>query len=401
VDVEQTGNIGVQRPGVLPWEDGGPDQPIVGQVDALLERFHPDTRLQLSGSPHLRLPDHIRDAAAAAVFRPGFAPTRGEPALREAIARSLAGRGVRAETGQVLVTDGAMHALDLLFRSLLEPGDEVLMPAPGYFIGGLVRRAGGRLVRFPSPAADGFRPDWSAARERLSARTRILYVNTPVNPTGYVYDEEDLRAAADLADQAGLVLVSDESLANFVYGGRPHLSPARAVPGAPGRVLVGSFSKDYAMSGLRVGYAVIPGPLLGQVSAMLEWSVLAVSRPAQAAALAALTGPRDWVGRMAADGATLGAALAAEIAAIPGLTCVPPRGGLNLFPAFAGDAERLTYDLIVRFGVPVCPGSAFGGRGHFRLQFGQSGDDLRRAVRSIAAAANDDDSDGAAGHRET
>jgi aspartate/methionine/tyrosine aminotransferase len=368
------------------WDTGEPDQPITRLVEILVQKYHPDARLYLSGSPYARLPDHVREAVAASVSRQGYAPSRGEPGLREAIAVGLADRGVRAAPEQVLVTDGAMHALDLVFRSILEPGDEVLMPAPGFFIQGLVRRAGGRLVRFPSPAGDQFRPSWEAAQTFLTKRTKILYVNTPVNPTGYVYDEADIAAAVELADRAGLILLSDESLAHFVYGGHPHLSPAGAASGWPSGVLVGSFSKDYAMPGLRIGYAVMPAHLLSRVSALLEWSVLAVSRPAQAAALAALTGPREWVERMVADAAARGPALAAELAAIPGLSCLPPRGGLNLFPGFAGDAERLTHDLVVQFGVPVCPGSAFGGTGHFRLQFGGAEHDLRRAVRHIRDA---------------
>jgi aspartate aminotransferase len=324
----------------------------------------------------------------------GYAPSLGDPRLREAIAASLAARGIEVPPEQVLVTDGAMHALDLVFRSVLGNGDEVLMPAPGFFIGGLVRRAGGRLVHVPSPAADRFRPSWAAAQALVTARTRVLYVNTPVNPTGYVYDESDVRAAAELAEDAGLLMVSDESLSQFVYGGRRHLSPLGVASGKLRGALVGSFSKDYAMPGMRVGYAVLPPHLLRPVSAMLEWSVLSVSRPAQAAALAALTGPQDWIAAMVAGAAGRGARLAGELSAITGLSCVPPSGGLNLYPGFAADAERLTYDLVVRFGVPACPGSAFGTPGHFRLQFGGTEQDLDLAVAYIRDAVSSLTADG-------
>jgi len=260
------------------------------------------------------------------------------------------------------------------------------MPAPGFFIGGLARQVGARVAWFPSPVSARFRPSWAAAEAAVTSRTRILYVNTPVNPTGYVYDDTDVRAAADLAARTGLMLVSDESLSRFVYGGRRHLSPAAADPQLRS-VLVGSFSKDYAMPGMRVGYAVLPPELVGRVSALLEWSMLAVSRPAQAAALAALTGPGDWLDAMAAAAAERGSRAARELAAIAGLSCIPPRGGLNLFPRFAGDAEGLARDLIVRFGVPVCPGPAFGCAGYFRLQFGGAWQDLQLALRYIEDAA--------------
>jgi aspartate/methionine/tyrosine aminotransferase len=277
-----------------------------------------------------------------------------------------------------------------VFRAVLQPGDEVLMPSPGFFIGGLARQVGARVAWFPSPASARFRPSWAAAEAALTPRTRILYVNTPVNPTGYVYDEADIAAAADLAARAGLLRVSDESLSRFVYGGRRHLSPAAAAPELRG-VLVGSFSKDYAMPGMRVGYAVLPPELLGRVSALLEWSVLAVSRPAQAAALAALTGPGAWLDAMTAGAAERGSRAAGELAAIDGVSCIPPQGGLNLFPRFAGDAEGLARDLAVGFGVPVCPGSAFGAPGYFRLQFGGAWQDLQLALRYISEAAESRD----------
>lgn len=373
------------------WLHGETEQPMTRVVETLIERHHPDGRLHLSGSPLVPLPGHVREAVNAAATVSGYAPSGGEPALREAIAASLETRGVHVSSEQVVVTCGAMHALDLVFRSVLQPGDEVLMPAPGFFIGGLARQVGARVVWFPSPVSARFRPSWADAEAAVTSRTRILYVNTPVNPTGYVYDETDISAAADLAARAGLLLVSDESLSRFVYGGRRHLSPAAADPQLRG-VLVGSFSKDFAMPGMRVGYAVLPPELLGRVPALLEWSMLAVSRPAQAAALAALTGPGDWLGAMAADAAKRGSLAARELAAIPGLSCVPPCGGLNLFPRFAGGAEGLARDLAVRFGVPVCPGPAFGCAGHFRLQFGGAWQDLQQALRHIREAVASDGS---------
>lgn len=240
----------------VPWEPGEADEPVTRQVDALLQQHHPGRRLRLAGSPYVDLPSHVVEAITASASARGYTPSLGDPGLRQAIAASLQARGPKVKAGRVLVTNGAMHALDLVFRAVLQPGDEVLMAKPGFFIGGLVRRAGARLVQFPSDPDDGFRPAWTEAAAMLSPRTKILYVNTPVNPTGYVYDDRDLAAAADLAWRAGLLLVSDESLSGFVYGGRRHKSPADPAGGDFTSVLVGSFSKDYALPGLRVGYAL-------------------------------------------------------------------------------------------------------------------------------------------------
>ena len=370
------------------WSGGESDEPITRQVDKLLDRYHSASRLRLSGSPYIDLPSHVHDAVAEAASVKGYPPSPGLPKLREAIAAALEPRGVRADAGRVLVTNGAMHALDLVFRSVLHEGDEVLMPAPGFFIGGLVRRAGGRLMQFPSPASGGFRPSWESAAALVTPRTRILYVNTPVNPTGYVYDEHDIQAAKELADKAGLLLLSDESLSHFVYGGRAHLSPASNPSGEMGEVLVGSFSKDFAMPGMRVGYAVLPGGLVEQVAAMLEWSVLCANRLAQSAALAALTGPAEWIGAMVEAAGIRGRRVAAELDSADKLSCPAPGGGLNLFPRFTGDAERLAHDLVVRDGVPVCPGSAFGGPpGHFRIQFGGANRDVAMAIARVLVAA--------------
>lgn len=367
---------------------GEADEPITRRVEALLQEHRSGRRLRLAGSPYVNLPPHVTEAIAAAASVSGYTSPLGDLRLRQAIADSLRARGSNAGSGQVLVTNGAMHALDLVFRALLQPGDEVLMASPGFFIGGLARRAGARLVHFPSDAGDGFRPAWPEAGKMVSSRTKILYVNTPVNPTGYVYDGRDLAAAAELSQRAGLVLVSDESLSGFVYGGRSHRTPADPADEQITSVLVGSFSKDYAMPGMRVGYAVLPETLFPRVSALLEWSVLCVSRPAQAAALAALTGPRDWLEQMVADAEARGARLAGALNDIPRLSCVAPKGGLNVFPKFDGDAEGLAHDVITRFAVPVAPGSAFGGPGHFRLQFGGVPQDLDLAVTCIKTAVS-------------
>src|SRR5579862_3353080 len=143
------------------WSLNGTDEPVTRQVERLLEEFHPGDRLHLGGSLHVKLPNHIRDAVTASMAVKGYTSSYGEAPLREAIATGLGREGIATGTDQILVTNGAMHALDLVFRAVLQPGDEVLMPAPGFFISGLVRMAGADLVQFPSPFEDGFRPLWS------------------------------------------------------------------------------------------------------------------------------------------------------------------------------------------------------------------------------------------------
>jgi aspartate/methionine/tyrosine aminotransferase len=287
---------------------------------------------------------------------------------------------------QVLVTNGAMQALDVVFRTLLRSGDEVLAPAPCFFVGGQVRRAGGRLVHFASGIDQGFRPDWQQAKALVTDRTRVLFVNTPVNPTGYVYDDEDLAAIGDLVESTGVTLVTDESSSFFVYGGCQHRSPALGLATPQNAVVIRSFSKDFALPGMRIGFAVLPEQLYEATLATLEWAVLCVNRTAQSAALAALTGPREWIDDMVRAAETRGAELANRLDAIDGLACRRPAGGLNVFPRFFGDAEELARVLAADFGVPAFPGSAFGLDGYFRVQFGGDERDLGAATERIYQA---------------
>jgi aspartate aminotransferase len=364
----------------------GEDQPIARVVEHLLDLHHPQDRVALRGAPAIRLPDHIRDAVRRALDATYYAPSMGEPALRRAIANRLSQEGTAVTPDQVLVTNGAMHALDLVFRTLLTVGDEVLMARPGFFIDGLVQRAGGKLRFFDSSLADGFRPSWIDAARQVSTRTRILYVNSPVNPTGYVYDEADISSAMALAHDSDIWIVSDESLAHFVYGGLRHQSPLQRPDGAARTIVVRSFSKDYAMPGWRIGYAVLPLALMPAALAMLEWTTLSVNSLAQAAALAALTGPQDWVARVVQEAAEKGVRFADALNEVPGIECIAPRGGLNIFPRFHGDADALARRLVVDFGVPASPGTAFGWPGHLRFQFGGPSEAIEIAIHRIRTA---------------
>jgi aspartate/methionine/tyrosine aminotransferase len=275
-----------------------------------------------------------------------------------------------------------MQALDLCFRTLLSPHDRVLLPFPGFFIDGIVRAAGGALAPFPSPERDAFRPAWGTARDTVAA-AKVLFINSPVNPTGYVFDETDLEAALELAEQHDLWIVSDESYSHYVYGHRRHRTIS-ILPGAADRTLiVRSFSKDFAMSGWRVGYLHAPPTIIDDLRRALEWSCLCVSRITQAAALAALEGPRDWIAAFVDESEVRAGFLADAINDIPDLSCRPPAGGLNLLVRYAETNPDAIDDLIINAGVPAHPGEAFGAPGYFRLQFGASHESLARAVDRI------------------
>jgi aspartate aminotransferase len=324
--------------------------------------------VRLSGSPRVDLPEHVLAALRDAPT--GYTSAAGDPALRAAIAEH---HEVAVE--RVVVTAGAMQALDLSFR-LLCPAGELLMPRPGFFIDQLVTAS---IVGIP--VDDTGRPDWAAARTSVTADTRAIYANTPVNPTGYVFDSADVDAVHELIVAGDLWLIADEAHTNFVYRGshRTLLSPALA----DRTVLIRSFSKDFAMAGWRAGYAIAPEGIAADLAANLERQTVATSALAQAAALAALTGPQDWVVAMAAAARDRGERLAAALDGIEGVACEPPAAGLAVF-ARVGDSELFAAELL-RLGVPAIAGEAFGAPGFVRLQFGGDPDATAEAIERIAS----------------
>jgi aspartate/methionine/tyrosine aminotransferase len=307
--------------------------------------------------------------------------------LREAIAERLTDERITSDSDQVLITNGAMQALDVCFRTLLRSGGEVLCAEPRFFIDGLVERAGGVLVGFPSAEDDGFRPDWGTAEQRVTPGTKVLFLNSPTNPTGYVYDSEDVAAATRLAAAHDLWIVSDESYSHFVYRGRRHESIGATQMASDRTIVVRSFSKDYAMPGWRIGYLSAPRRIVTELQETLEWSCLAVSRVGQHAALAALRGPRDWIDVFVNDGARQSAEFASMLDAIPGLRCAVPAGGLNVLVGVGSSADVFVRSLVLDAGVPAHGGEAFGAPGFFRLQCGATDGALEEAGRRVSAIA--------------
>ncbi len=248
--------------------------------------------LAIGGHPAVEMPPHVVEAAARAAGRPAYAPTLGAPALREAIAAQLS-----AELGwivdperNVLVTVGGMQALYLAAQSF---GARSVSHAPSFFFPQLVASAGGSCT--VTGGADGA-PDWDAFAAAIDHReTTLAIVNTPVNPTGYVFRDGDLDAIASALAGSNALLLSDEAYAGLLYDGREHRSPA-AHPELRGRTLVlRSFSKTHAMAAWRVGFAVGPADAIATMAKAFAWQTLAIDGVAQAAALAALTGPQSWI----------------------------------------------------------------------------------------------------------
>jgi aspartate aminotransferase len=359
---------------------------ITRHIDRLLaESGHPDP-IKLGGSPHAQLPDHMLAAVRGLPPVSAYANSRGVPRLREVIADKLVSESMKVAAPDILVTNGAMHAIEVCFGALLRPGDGVVMARPGYFIDGLVRRAGGTLQTFPSPESEGFRPDWDAAEHAVTADSQVLFLNSPVNPTGYVYTDDDLERAWRLADDHDLWIVSDESYSHFIYGGGRHRSILELDPAHERTILIRSFSKDYAMPGWRLGYAALPAALVDAAASYLEWSCLCVNHTAQMLGIAAMTGPRDWIDAFVRDAERRAGLAARTIGQVDGLRCVAPAGGLNVLVGYDGSIETIVTHAVTRLGFGIQPGAAFGAPGYFRFQFGGTDTAVRTGLDRLALA---------------
>lgn len=357
------------------------------------------------GEPHTPTPPHIVEAGIRALHDglTRYAPPAGIPELRSAIADSMAARGVAADPSNVVVTPGAKAMLFTALLAVVRPGDEVLVPDPGYSMYAAVAEfAGGRAVRYALRAADGFALDPDAVESRITPRTRVLVLNAPQNPTGGMIDRPSLEHVAALARRHDLLVITDEIYARHVYttndpGERAAQPSIAALEGMAERtVLVDGFSKAYAMTGWRLGYGVLPARLVRPVTALLTNSASCTATFVQHAGVAALTGSQDCVVRQLAELRTRRDWLVPALDAIDGVSCALPAGAFYAFPNVAellrrtgGTVEWLARLLLDEHGVACLPGTAFGpgGGGHLRLSYAASSDDLALAVQGLAACA--------------
>jgi aspartate aminotransferase len=349
------------------------------------------------GEPDFATPEHIVDAADGAL-REGFThytPSRGVPALLAAVAEKLAkDNDVHVDpSSDLIVTPSAKNALFSALVTLLDPGDEILLPSPGWVsYASMARIVGATPVPVELSGRDGFRITRQLLERRVTPRTKVLLVNTPNNPTGRVLDAEETETVAAFAADHDLFVVSDEIYEKIRYDGVPHRSPA-AVPGAAERTLtVNGFSKAYAMTGWRLGYVAGPSRVIGEMLKVQQHSVGCAGSFVQRGGLAALTGTQDPIDAMGEEYRLRGERIVQGLNALPGVECPRPQGGFYVFPDITGTGFPTSADfarqLLADAAVAVMPGSAFGpgGEGHVRLSFATSRELIDTAVQRMATA---------------
>ena len=345
--------------------------------------------MPLHGTPSPALPGHVVDAVADALSRPmAPPPPRGLAALREAYADELERTTGRrpSPAAEILVTNGAMHALAITLRSLVGPGDEVVVPAPTFFFEGPIRSAGAEPVYVLGAEEDGWRWDAAALERAIGPRTRALLLCNPGNPTGSVASRGEVEDVLAVAAAAGLVTITDEAYEAALWGDATLVS---AYGLGEDVVVIRSLGKSLSLPQLRCGIVSGPAHHVEACARALEWDCLRVGLAPQVAALAALEGPRDWLddvhARLVADRT---AALAA-VGRTEGLTAHAPAATPFLFVRRVDGGE--VADDLAAVGLPVVDGTHFQAPGYARLPFGgaaEAASELETALARWAALAH-------------
>src|SRR3954453_279569 len=344
------------------------------------------------GEPDSATPAFIVEAAKTALDEgwTHYGPGQGLPDLREAIAADIsATRGISVGAEHVCVVPGGKPILFFPMLALLEPGDEVIYPDPGFPIyRSMISFLGAKPIPIPLVESRSFSFDLNVLRDSITDRTRMLILNSPQNPTGGLIPEEDIRQIAGLVDDRDLIVLSDEIYSRIYYTERPPFSIA-SLPGLLAKtIILDGFSKTYAMTGWRIGYGVMPVWLADAVNKLMVNSNSCTASFTQRAALAALTGPQVEVEAMVTEFRRRREEFCAALNRIPGFRCALPDGAFFAFPNVTGTgipSKKFADRLLNEAGVACLDGSSFGpyGEGYLRMSYATSLENLLEAARRI------------------
>jgi aspartate aminotransferase len=356
-----------------------------------------------AGEPDFDTPDNIK-AAAIRAMREGhtkYTPVGGINELKDAIAGKFRrDNGLEYSRDEIIVSCGGKHSIFNLFQAVIDPGDEVIIPAP-YWVSYpvMVKLAGGVPRVVHTAEGSGFKMSADAFLEHLTPRTKAVVINSPSNPTGAAYTEADLRAIAGVALDRGVLIISDEIYEKLTYEGFRQVSIASVSEDARGNcVVLNGVSKSYAMTGWRIGYAAGPGEIVKAMTSIQSQSTSNPASISQWAAVEALNGPQGFIAEMAAEFARRRDAMVDGLRSIPGVSCFKPQGAFYAFAdcsrfygrrargaPIEGSAAMAAY-LLEEAGVAVVPGEPFGDDSHVRLSYATSMDHVREGVRRIGEA---------------
>ncbi len=346
------------------------------------------------GEPDFDTPEHIKEAAFKAL-REGathYTPSAGLYEAREAIAQHVeATRKIPVTPDEIVVTPGSKPVMFFAILALVNPGDEVICPDPGYPIYESVARFVGAVVKPLVLKEDrGFRIDPAALRSLITPKTKLVVLNSPHNPCGSVLTREDLSPVAEAVQRTNALVLSDEIYWQIMYEGS--YTSIASLPGMKDRtIILDGFSKAYAMTGWRLGFGVMPKELAARMAQLMVNSNSCAAAFTQLAGIAALRGPRDPVQRMVAEFRRRRDVIVSGLNAIDGMTCTVPEGAFYAFPNVSRidpDSKRLADFLLAEGGVACLAGTAFGphGGGYLRFSYANSVENITEALRRIREA---------------
>ncbi|MEE8299307.1 MAG: aminotransferase class I/II-fold pyridoxal phosphate-dependent enzyme [Thermodesulfobacteriota bacterium] len=341
--------------------------------------------------PDFDTPQHVLDATEQAL-RDGYVrydPGPGLSELREALAEEMTGRGRPTQPEEIIVTAGAKHALTMTLLTFLEEGDHVIFPNPGY----PPDEVWAKFVRANIDHTPLTSPDWQFDIEKLDAmitpKTKLLIINTPQRPNGHLVENPEEIAELCFKNPQ-LMVITDEIFSHVTYD-KPHKSIS-SIPGMAERSLViDTFSKTYAMTGWRIGFAVAPKPVIDKLSIFLQDSITNVAAFIQKAAYTALTGPQDWVHEKHAILKQKRDRMVSGLNTVPGVSCDTPDGAFYAFADIRGTgltSQEFTDQLVEKGGVAVVAGTAFGsqGEGFIRVTYACADEDIDEGIRRMKEA---------------
>lgn len=355
-----------------------------------------------AGEPDFPTPAHVVDAAVEAARDPKnhrYTPAAGLPELKEAIAaKTLRDSKVQVSPSQVLVTNGGKHAVYNTFEALLNPGDEVLLPAPYWTTyPEPIALAGGVSVVLPTDVASGFRVTVEQLEAARTEKTKALVFVSPSNPTGAVYPPEEVRAIGEWALEHGIWVITDEIYEHLTFGDNVFTSILAEVPGlADTCVILNGVAKTYAMTGWRVGWMIGPADLIKAATNLQSHSTSNVANVSQRAAIAALDGGLECVEEMREAFARRAILIHGLLNDIPGVTCMVPQGAFYAFPSMEGllgrtyggvtptTTSELCEVILDQAKVALVPGEAFDAPGYVRISFAVSDADITEGIGRIA-----------------
>ena len=343
------------------------------------------------GEPDFDTPAHIREAAKRALDGGAthYGPAAGLPELREAIAKDVeATRNIPVMPEEIVVTPGAKPIMYFVITALVNPGDEVIYPNPGFPIyESVINFVGGVPVPIPLREESGFGFDLDVFERSASSRTKLIIINSPQNPTGGVLEPDQLGRIAEIAKRYRIPVLADEIYKSFLY--ESEFASITRFPGMKDLVIIlDGFSKSYAMTGWRLGYGVMPEVLAEHVTRLMVNSNSCTASFTQLAGIAALQGDQTPVAKMVAEFRRRRDLIVEGLSRLPGVSCRSPRGAFYVFPnvtALGRPSAEVAEALLKEAGVAALGGTAFGqyGEGYLRLSYANSEANLRKALERM------------------